>query len=186
MIVTLVALTADSSVELHLAEEDVRDFHALPPLPQPEPDDFEPPSLIVADVVTGRVWDICRFIQIPLPPQLRRADSIGCQCGCGVYAVDITESWETCWASEEAKAAEADEPIVAFTYGGGELPLTLAPEDIAEFDPLPRLPQEMPEDFEPPSVIVTDIVTGRTYWMARALCGLGCDCRAYAEDITES
>jgi hypothetical protein len=44
----------------------------------------------------------------------------------------------------------------------------------------------MPEDFEPPSVIVTDIVTGRTYWMARALCGLGCDCRAYAEDITES
>jgi hypothetical protein len=79
MIVTLVALTADSSVELHLAEEDVRDFHALPPLPQPEPDDFEPPLLIVADVVTGRVWDICRFIQIPLPPQLRRADSIGCQ-----------------------------------------------------------------------------------------------------------
>ncbi len=28
--------------------------------------------------------------------------------------------------------------------------------------------------------------TGKAHWVARALCGLGCDCRAYAEDITES
>jgi hypothetical protein len=78
------------------------------------------------------------------------------------------------------------ETIVALTYNSGAIPLTLAPEDVEQFNMLPRLPREIPDDFEPPSVIVTDIVTGRTYWMARALCGLGCDCRAYAEDITES
>jgi len=76
--------------------------------------------------------------------------------------------------------------IVALTYNSGAIPLTLAPEDVEEFNMLPRLPREIPDDFEPPSVIVTDIVTGRTYWMARSLCGLACDCRAYVEDITDS
>src|SRR4051794_21667406 len=32
-----------------------------------------------------------------------------------------------------------------------------------KFNALPRLPQEIPDDFQSPSVIVTDIVTGRTY-----------------------
>jgi hypothetical protein len=99
---TLVATTHDGGVTLHLREEDVRDFRALPPLPEPEPEDFEPPSIIVQDVVTGRVWDICRFIQIPMPPGRLPADSIGCQCGCGVYATDITEDWAGFVAREEA------------------------------------------------------------------------------------
>jgi len=43
------------------------------------------------------------------------------------------------------------------------VPLTLAPEDVEKFNALPRLPQEIPDDFQSPSVIVTDIVTGRTY-----------------------
>jgi purine nucleoside permease len=77
------------------------------------------------------------------------------------------------------------ETIVALTYNSGAIPLTLAPEDVEEFNALPRLPREIPDDFEPPSVIVTDLVTGRTYWMTRSLCGLACDCRAYVEDITE-
>jgi|tagenome__1003787_1003787.scaffolds.fasta_scaffold20509990_1 hypothetical protein len=92
---TLNAVTRDSGVTLHLSDDDVRDFHALPPLPRPEPEDFEPPSLIVTDIVTGRVWDICRFI-----------DGLGCQCGCAVYAEDITESWEAFLAEEEAAARQ--------------------------------------------------------------------------------
>ena len=82
--------------------------------------------------------------------------------------------------------AAMPETIVALTYNSGAIPLTLAPEDVEQFNMLPRLPREIPDDFEPPSVIVTDIVTGRTYWMARSRCGLACDCRAYVEDITES
>ena len=78
------------------------------------------------------------------------------------------------------------ETIIALTYNRGAIPVTLAPEDVAKFNALPRLPREIPDDFEPPSVIVTDVITGRIYWMARSLCGLACDCRAYVEDITES
>ena len=78
------------------------------------------------------------------------------------------------------------ETIVALTYNSGAIPLTLATEDAEEFHALPRLPREIPEDFQPPGIIVTDIVTGRTYWMARSLCGLSCDCRAYVEDFTKS
>lgn len=48
-------------------------------------------------------------------------------------------------------------------YDSGVIPLTLAPEDVEKFNALPRLPQEIPDDFQSPSVIVTDIVTGRTY-----------------------
>ncbi|HVH95289.1 MAG TPA: hypothetical protein VM688_10260 [Nocardioidaceae bacterium] len=49
------------------------------------------------------------------------------------------------------------------SYDSGVIPPTLAPEDVEKFNALPRLPQEIPDDFQSPSVIVTDIVTGRTY-----------------------
>ena len=95
--------------------QDVRNFHALLPLPDPEPEDFEAPDVIVTDVITGRTWMVSRF-----------GLAIGnCQCGCAAYAEDITESWEAFLAAEDARADE-DETLVAFTYGGGELPLTLA------------------------------------------------------------
>jgi hypothetical protein len=64
--------------------------------------------------------------------------------------------------------------------------LTLLEEDGADFHALPPLAEVEFDDFEPPSAIATDMVTGRAYWMARALCDLGCDGRAYAEHITES
>ncbi len=92
MITTLNAVTANSGVQLHLTAEDVRDFHALPPLPRPEPEDFEAPDIIVTDVVTGRTWMVSRF-----------GLAIGnCQCGCAAYAEDITESWEAFLAREQA------------------------------------------------------------------------------------
>src|SRR3954454_4565895 len=84
-----------------------------------------------------------------------------------------------------AGGAAMPETIVALTYNSGAIPLTLAPEDVEEFNALPRLPREIPDAFDAPSVIVTDLVTGRTYWMTRSLCGLAGDCRAYVEDITE-
>jgi len=92
MITTLNAVTADSGVQLHLTAEDVRDFHALPPLPRPEPEDFKAPDIIVTDVVTGRTWMVSRF-----------GLAIGCcECGCAAYAEDITESWKASLAEEAA------------------------------------------------------------------------------------
>jgi hypothetical protein len=83
MTTTLNAVTYDAGVTLTLRDEDAAEFYALPPLPVPEPEDFEPPDVIVTDVITGRTWMVCRFL-----------DGLGCLCGCAVYAEDITESWE--------------------------------------------------------------------------------------------
>jgi len=75
--------TYDGATMLHLDDEDVRDFHALPPLPKHEPEDFEAPDIIVTDAVTGRTWMVSRFSRGP-----------------EAYAEDITESWKAFLAAE--------------------------------------------------------------------------------------
>ena len=88
MTTTLNAVTYDGGVTLTLLDEDAAEFHALPPLPQPEPEDFEAPDVIV----TGRTWTVTRF-----------GLAIGnCQCGCAAYAEDITQSWGAFLAEEDA------------------------------------------------------------------------------------
>jgi hypothetical protein len=79
------------------------------------------------------------------------------------------------------------ESLFAFTYDSDEMvTLTLTSEDAADFHALPRLPREEPDGFEAPDVIITDVVTGRTYMVSRFPCGADCGCAAYAEDITEN
>ena len=83
------AATYDGATMLHLDEEDVRGFNALPPLPQPESEDFEAPDVLATDVVTGRTWMVSRFAH-----------------ACGAYAEDITESWEAFLAVEDDEGGE--------------------------------------------------------------------------------
>jgi hypothetical protein len=158
----LYAFTDDGNVRLRLDQSAWDAFAALPKLPPGSIDDVDyiPPMVDALDHDTGRVFEISRWW-------------CGADCGCAAWAepVDLDD-------------LDEDEPLVAFTCGGDEVSLTLSPEDIAEFNALPQLPREMPEDFEPPTVIVTDIVAGGTYWMARAMRGTGY--AAYVEDITES
>ena len=92
MTTPLNAVTYDAGVQLTRHDEDAAQFHALPPLPVPEPEDFEPPDVIVTDMITGRTWMVSRF-----------GLAIGrCECGCAAYAEDITESWEAFLAEEAA------------------------------------------------------------------------------------
>jgi hypothetical protein len=92
MTTTLNAVTYDGGVTLTLLDGDAAELHALPPLPKPEHEDFEAPSVIVTDVVSGRTLLVSRF-----------GLTVGhCQCGCAAYAEDITESWKAFVAQEAA------------------------------------------------------------------------------------
>ncbi|SDY96760.1 hypothetical protein SAMN05661080_05159 [Modestobacter sp. DSM 44400] len=64
---------SDDKIPLTLSADDLAKVRALPPLPIPEPEDYDAPDVIVTDTLTGQRYMVTRF-------------PCGGGCGCALYA----------------------------------------------------------------------------------------------------